>query len=254
MTVPAGNSAQARAHGGADAIIFDCDSTLGLPLKDVDDGLALALLLGQPTVNVVAVTTTFGNGTIEQVCTQTRRLLNRLGRADLPIYRGAAQPTNDKTAAAEFLANAVAQRPGQITIVATGPLTNLRAAATLDRRFFNNVRRIVCMGGYRRNLTVGRRRLREINFSADRAMRAAQWGVPGRSRRCRALPTTAARPKRRLQYARCHAIEPIGLLQHRNLGVRVPHVVRHRIFHPVGSGGRRGCDQPRMFSGHSGAD
>ena len=123
MTVPAGNSAQARAHGGADAIIFDCDNTLGLPLKDVDDGLALALLLGQPTVNVVAVTTTFGNGTIEQVCTQTRRLLNRLGRADLPIYRGAAQPTNDKTAAAEFLANAVAQRPGQITIVATGPLT-----------------------------------------------------------------------------------------------------------------------------------
>ena len=153
------------------SIVVDCDNTLGLPFKDSDDGLALALLLGDRSAQVVAVTTTFGNGSIDQVCRQTKRLLRRFRRR-CPIYRGAARAGCGVTEAAAFLAKTVADQPGEITIVATGPLTNLNAASQIDPRFFHNVRRIVCMAGYRERLTVGWRQLRELNLAAD--PRAAQ--------------------------------------------------------------------------------
>ena len=49
-------------------IIFDCDSTAGIPGYPMDDALALFYLLGRPQeAEVLAVTCTFGNGTTEQV-------------------------------------------------------------------------------------------------------------------------------------------------------------------------------------------
>jgi len=48
-------------------IIFDCDNTLGIPLKEVDDGLTLLYLLGVPELDLLGITTTFGNGRIDQV-------------------------------------------------------------------------------------------------------------------------------------------------------------------------------------------
>ena len=48
-------------------IIFDCDNTLGLPLKEVDDGLVLLYLLGIPELKILGITISFGNGNIKQV-------------------------------------------------------------------------------------------------------------------------------------------------------------------------------------------
>ncbi|TFG49619.1 MAG: nucleoside hydrolase, partial [Anaerolineales bacterium] len=52
-------------------VIFDCDNTMGLKTKEVDDGLTLYYLLGRPDIDLLGITTTFGNGTIDQVYQQT---------------------------------------------------------------------------------------------------------------------------------------------------------------------------------------
>jgi inosine-uridine nucleoside N-ribohydrolase len=148
-------------------VIYDCDNTMGLPGKEIDDGLTLLYLLGRPDIRLLGVTTTFGNGTTDQAYAQTRELLARFGRPDIPVFRGQAKPGQEANEAAAFLAAAAAGQPGQISLLATGPLTNLRAAARIDDRFCHNLREIACMGGYLAPLRIGWRRLPELNLSAD---------------------------------------------------------------------------------------
>ena len=52
-------------------LILDCDNTMGVPGRDVDDGLALLYLLGSPQVELLAVTCSFGNSTQEVVYRNT---------------------------------------------------------------------------------------------------------------------------------------------------------------------------------------
>ena len=52
-------------------IIHDCDCTFGINGCDVDDGLALLYLLGDPEAEVLGVTTTYGNNTLEKVYENT---------------------------------------------------------------------------------------------------------------------------------------------------------------------------------------
>ena len=148
-------------------IIFDCDNTMGQPFKEVDDGLTLLYLLGCPNIELLAVTTTFGNGRVDQVFTQTRKLLAQVGRADIPVFKGANQRNAPPTDAARFLAEIVAEHPGEISLLATGPLGNLHNAAGLDPQFFNNLKQIVCMGGYLSPLQIGIKEINELNLSAD---------------------------------------------------------------------------------------
>ena len=56
-------------------IIHDCDCTFGIQGCDVDDGLALIYLLGDPDAEVLGVTTTFGNNQIDRVYPATKKLL-----------------------------------------------------------------------------------------------------------------------------------------------------------------------------------
>lgn len=148
-------------------VIFDCDNTLGLPLKEVDDGLTLLYLLGIPEIELEGVTTTFGNGTIEQVFTQTKTWVKRSGLS-LPILRGEGSPQDSPdTSAAQFLKEQVNRYPHEITILATGPLGNLHAAAKLDHHFYEKVKRILIMGGYLRSVKLGYRDLKELNLSAN---------------------------------------------------------------------------------------
>jgi inosine-uridine nucleoside N-ribohydrolase len=148
-------------------IIFDCDNTLGFPLKEVDDGLTLLYLLGNPGINLLGITTTFGNGTIDQVYKHTQKLMNNLA-LNIPILKGEGQtPTSDDTPAAQFLVDAVAGHPGEIKILATGPLGNLYAASKLDPAFYTKVKEIAVMGGYTKPMKLGYRDLAELNFSAN---------------------------------------------------------------------------------------
>ena len=121
-------------------VVFDCDNTMGLPRNEIDDGLTLLYLLGRPDVRLLGVTTTFGNGPIEQVQDQTAWLLDSLGIRDLPVERGAGRRGETDTAAARFLAETAAAHPGEVTVLATGPLGNLRAAAERDPHFFSNLK------------------------------------------------------------------------------------------------------------------
>jgi inosine-uridine nucleoside N-ribohydrolase len=158
-------------------IIFDCDNTMGLPFKEVDDGLTLLYILGTPEIKILGVTTTFGNSYIEQVYSQTQKLAERMG-LQFPILKGeGTSKKSPNTPAAQFLVESVNQQPHQISLLTTGPVGNLASAQKLDPNFFHKVKRIVSMGGYlgsyqgqavgSRGLKIGIRYLHELNFSAN---------------------------------------------------------------------------------------
>lgn len=155
-------------------ILLDCDNTMGLPRQEIDDGLALLFLLGREDVDLLGVTSVFGNGTAEQAFQTTRTWLRRWGAPEIPVVLGASDPQLATTAAAGFLAETVAAEPGDVSVVATGPLTNLHVAAQHDKDFYENVNEIVCMGGYLQPLRLGWRSIEELNLSADAA---ASWHV-----------------------------------------------------------------------------
>jgi purine nucleosidase len=94
-------------------------------------------------MRVEGVTTVGGNSDVMTSTRLTRELLDVLGRSDVPVVEGA--PTGD--AAAEDLVRRVLAEPGQLTVVAIGPLTNVARAVSLDSRFVEAVAEVVVMGG-----------------------------------------------------------------------------------------------------------
>jgi inosine-uridine nucleoside N-ribohydrolase len=96
---------------------IDTDVALGARWGDVDDGFALAALLRCPTVEIVGISTVFGNTTPEVAARCARALTG------LDVIPGAARP-GQLTAAAE----AIAALPPGVTVLALGPLTNLLRA------------------------------------------------------------------------------------------------------------------------------
>ena len=148
-------------------VILDCDNTMGLRHKEVDDGLVILYLLGCPDIELLGVTTTFGNGPLAQVYPQTVAFLRGIGRPDIPVLRGEAQRGEAPTEAAVFLRDMAARYPGEIDLLAIGPLGNVRAAQELDAGFLGNLRQVACMGGYLGPLRLGYRDVHELNLSAD---------------------------------------------------------------------------------------
>lgn len=149
-------------------VILDTDLAMGVPGSDVDDGFALALAVADESVDLELVTTVNGNTDVESATLLSLDLLQRLGRPDIPVVRGAAAPllrpdqarsapdrlTRDlghRSPAPGYAAAEIARRvmasPGEITLVAIGPLTNVAAALSLEPRLAGAVREIVVMGG-----------------------------------------------------------------------------------------------------------
>ena len=147
------------------SIILDCD-------PGHDDAIALLLALASPELEVVGVTTVSGNQTVDKTTANALRILELAGRADIPVHVGADRPfvrerdvaahvhgesgldgpdlPPPTTAAREqhavaFLAEQIAARAGQITLVATGPLTNVGLLFALHPEV--RPERIVLMGG-----------------------------------------------------------------------------------------------------------
>ena len=129
-------------------VICDCDNTMGVPGKPIDDGQTLLYLWGRPDLDLVGITTSFGNGSIDEVYGATKKLLRDLGWEEVPLFKGEGERGQAPTEAARFLAEAAASHPGEITLLAIGPLGNLRGAAELDPAFFQNLKQITIMGGY----------------------------------------------------------------------------------------------------------
>ena len=151
-------------------ILFDTDMSLGTPGAEIDDGAALIFLLRAMGERVTAVTTTHGNTTLENALHNSRRLLAYLERSDVPLGRGAAHglieekawcggwqagygetpPWPDPTSlplAANLIIDTVRAHPGQVTLIAVGPLTNLALAVRLAPDIVPLVRQVVTMGG-----------------------------------------------------------------------------------------------------------
>ncbi len=161
-------------------IIYDCDNTLGILSNEVDDGLTIIYLLGTPGFELIAITTTFGNGRIEQVYPQTQKFLKQ-SNLEIPVLRGEGEQTlGELTPASQFLVEQVNRHPGEITLLATGPVGNIHAAGKEDPDFFSKVKRIVVMGGTLQPIQLGYRNLKELNFSAnpEAAMRVLSTPCP----------------------------------------------------------------------------
>ncbi|WP_219416479.1 nucleoside hydrolase [Pseudonocardia nigra] len=150
-------------------VIIDTDVAMGAPGSDIDDGFALALAVGLPDQRLELVTTVNGNTDVDTATTLALELLHRLGRDDVPVVRGAAVPLlrpqhehparerasevppttrhagNGRAAAA--IVEHVMASPGEVTLVAIGPLTNVALALALEPAVARAVRSVVVMGG-----------------------------------------------------------------------------------------------------------
>ncbi len=128
-------------------IIIDTDPAIGYPFRDVDDGLAMAIGLNSPELEIVGITTIYGNHTQNKTYAKAQEIIKASGR-DLPIYRGADGPRDYKeTPASRFIKDAVLSAPGEITIIAIGPLTNLAAAIKSDPKVGPSIKQVISMGG-----------------------------------------------------------------------------------------------------------
>ncbi|MBC8008577.1 MAG: nucleoside hydrolase [Burkholderiales bacterium] len=164
---------------------------------------AILLVLQSPDVEVLGITVESGDGWREENVAHTLRMLELIGRPEVPVFRGATHPLlNSKAAterwearhgklfykgawteswpdtgvrrapyhppevvppmregapgvamkarpesAVEFLLRVTREHPGEVSILAMGPLTNLALAARLDDEFAARVRELVIMGG-----------------------------------------------------------------------------------------------------------
>lgn len=149
--------AQNAAGSSMEKVIIDTD--IG---DDVDDAFALALAVKSPELQILGVTTTFGD-------TQTRarlvdRFLGEVGRAEIPVLVGKATETKNPMSqrryaegghfaksshgdAADFLLDQIRKHPGEITLIGIGPLINVGAAIDRDAATFRKLKRVVIMGG-----------------------------------------------------------------------------------------------------------
>ena len=129
---------------------------------DIDDAFAVALALRSPELQILGITTTFGD-------TETRakvldRFLAEAGRQDVPVAAGTPTPPkgtftqrryaeNNRFAkpshpdAVAFLLDQIRRNPGQITLIAIGPLMNVGAAIDKDPATFRKLKRVILMGG-----------------------------------------------------------------------------------------------------------
>jgi purine nucleosidase/pyrimidine-specific ribonucleoside hydrolase len=140
----------------------------------IDDALALLLALRSPEIQVLGITTVAGNAPVEMTSANARRVLEYLGVTDIPVAMGAAKPLKHTLVNAldyhgpdglgqcslplprlplhpakawHFLAQLISQTPGEITLVATGPLTNVALAFQYHPKLPKLLARLVLMGG-----------------------------------------------------------------------------------------------------------
>ena len=158
-------------------IIFDCDNTMGIEGRPMDDGLALLYLLGRSDqARVLGITCNYGNGTAEEVYGCCRRLLDEARLSNIPLYRGAERGEDPRSDSARFIAETAAAFPGEVSVLGLGSLTNLYGAWLLDPKVFDELKGIVLMGGVTQRLNVHGKPLDELNFSVNAQASACVLG------------------------------------------------------------------------------
>jgi purine nucleosidase len=139
----------------------------------VDDAHAILMAFAHPETRVEAITTVAGNVSLERTTANACTILDALGQ-DVPVYAGCSQslmtspsnaiyvhgqdglgqsgyPPSRRKVEAEHAVNALVrlanEAPGELTLVAIGPLTNLALATRLDPALPRKYKRLVVMGG-----------------------------------------------------------------------------------------------------------
>jgi inosine-uridine nucleoside N-ribohydrolase len=155
VAAPLAHGQTAKTDAAPQLAIIDTD--IG---DDIDDAFAVALALRSPELHILGITTAYGDTELRAQLLD--RYLGAIGRADIPVAAGVATPhTNVFTQAAyahqaperkhpdavAFLLDQIRAHPGQITLIAIGPLFNVQAAIERDPATFRQLRRVVIMGG-----------------------------------------------------------------------------------------------------------
>ncbi|KAJ8899570.1 hypothetical protein K2173_018544 [Erythroxylum novogranatense] len=141
----------------------------------IDDSMAILMAFQSPELEIIGLTTIFGNVNTEDATRNALLLCEIAGRTDLPVAEGSREPLkggrprvadfahgsdglgniclpspkarkSEKTAS-EFLVDKVNEYPGEVSILALGPLTNLALAIKRDSSFARKVKTIVILGG-----------------------------------------------------------------------------------------------------------
>jgi inosine-uridine nucleoside N-ribohydrolase len=155
----------------ARALILDVDT-------GTDDAVAIMLAALHPELRLLGCTTVNGNVRVEHCTDNTLRVLDHVGRSDVPVHEGLARPLvrsdfprpqseedlagkihgttlpvppsarqKSATGGVEFLIETYRQATEAVTLVAVGPLSNVAAAVALDPHFPRRVPELVIMGG-----------------------------------------------------------------------------------------------------------
>ena len=151
----------------ATPVLIDCD-------PGHDDAMALLLALASPELELLGVTTVLGNQTLEKTTANALRVLEFAGRGDMPVAAGADRPLLREPAVAadvhgetgldgpdlpppsgapmsmhavEFLAARLRESERPVTMIPTGPLTNVALLLATYPDVAERVERIVLMGG-----------------------------------------------------------------------------------------------------------
>ena len=152
----------------AKKIILDCD-------PGHDDAVAILLALGNPEIEIVGITTVGGNQSLEKVTYNARAMLEAAHAHDIPVYAGSDRPLVREHEVAEsihgetgldgvelpvptrpledmhavnFIVKTIMEsEPGTITLVPTGPLTNIALALRMEPHIAERVSEVVLMGG-----------------------------------------------------------------------------------------------------------
>jgi inosine-uridine nucleoside N-ribohydrolase len=155
-------------HRMTKKIIIDTD-------PGIDDAMAILFAFASPELEVVGLTSIFGNVHTPLATQNALRLVELAGRPHVPVAHGADKPlviAYDEAptivhgsdgfgnthqppphghaidrSAAQFIVEMVMAQPGEITLVPVGPLTNLALALELEPRIIQHVAEVVLMGG-----------------------------------------------------------------------------------------------------------
>lgn len=153
-------------------LILDCDT-------GTDDAVAIMLAALHPELDLVGVTTVNGNVEVQHCTDNTLRVLDHVGRPEVPVYEGLRRPivrpdfpvprnsavnpnsnihgrelplppatsTKQDTGAVEFLVDTYRATTDEIALVPVGPLSNIAAAIAIEPRLVDAVPEVVIMGG-----------------------------------------------------------------------------------------------------------
>ena len=148
-------------------IILDCD-------PGHDDAVAIMLAVSSPKIELLGITVTAGNQTLEKTTQNACKVLQWIGAEAIPVYPGCPRPiikepfiadfihgetgldgpvfpplskTAEDEHAVNYMIRTLLESDGDIIVVTTGPMTNLAMAIRMEPKILDKIKRIVLMGG-----------------------------------------------------------------------------------------------------------